>query len=490
MRTQTMWGQVSRGFGILILMLCLLLGGQAAIAAPMLPPHDSAVVLSEPPTPEAGGGGAWNTATDSGISDALWNEIMLRARANEARLEAEGKLIATNPDAVIKFSQPVRANNNQVKPVYYALTNFFNHGTGGALVDFKNKSRTLPVHYGTDYLPYPFPWNMMDNSDVAVVAAADGLIVDKVDDEEDRRCGTDPSYKPNYILLRHNAFTYTIYLHMKAKSLTTKTVDQYVTRGEFLGLVGSSGQSTAPHLHFEWRIERYTNSYDPFKGPGNPIAESRWVTQEKYYVSRILDLATSGQAVTMPDCAPGTLVPQTVFARGDTVRFAAFFRDVRPSHLVEYQILRPDGSLSHKWNPPPHPNDLPSAWWWTPYSISANAPLGTWKFRVLLGGQTTEKNFQVCNGAPARPTLEQPQNGAFVSDSTVKFKWNAPACADNYIIEVNASTKTGPNVLWDSGIRATSYKGFISGATSYWWRIQACNKFGCTSSRWWNFTTP
>ena len=44
------------------------------------------------------------------------------------------------------------------------------------------------------------------------------------------------------------------YGHMKAGSLTNKAVGQTVSSGEYLGIVGSSGNSTGPHLHFGIRV--------------------------------------------------------------------------------------------------------------------------------------------------------------------------------------------------------------------------------------------
>jgi murein DD-endopeptidase MepM/ murein hydrolase activator NlpD len=44
-----------------------------------------------------------------------------------------------------------------------------------------------------------------------------------------------------------------LYGHMQAGS-DTVSVGDTITRGEVLGLVGSTGQSTGPHLHFGIQI--------------------------------------------------------------------------------------------------------------------------------------------------------------------------------------------------------------------------------------------
>jgi len=55
---------------------------------------------------------------------------------------------------------------------------------------------------------------------------------------------------------------FTVYAHM---SRVDVVVGQYVTTGEQLGLVGSTGNTTGPHLHFEVRLgdNTFYNTYNP-----------------------------------------------------------------------------------------------------------------------------------------------------------------------------------------------------------------------------------
>jgi murein DD-endopeptidase MepM/ murein hydrolase activator NlpD len=53
----------------------------------------------------------------------------------------------------------------------------------------------------------------------------------------------------NHVIVRSNA-VYAAYGHLAPGSVQVE-VGQQVNRGDVLGLVGSSGNSTAPHLHFQ-----------------------------------------------------------------------------------------------------------------------------------------------------------------------------------------------------------------------------------------------
>jgi murein DD-endopeptidase MepM/ murein hydrolase activator NlpD len=64
----------------------------------------------------------------------------------------------------------------------------------------------------------------------------------------------------NVILIDHGNGIVTLYAH---QSQLMATKGQYVTRGTTIGLVGSTGHSTGPHLHFEVRIGSSGMAVDP-----------------------------------------------------------------------------------------------------------------------------------------------------------------------------------------------------------------------------------
>ncbi|HXV92931.1 MAG TPA: M23 family metallopeptidase, partial [Pseudonocardia sp.] len=88
-----------------------------------------------------------------------------------------------------------------------------------------------------------------------VVAAADGTVVHVLDGLPDQVPGAlPPATTPaeadgNSVVVDIGGGLYTLYAHMQSGSITVAE-GQRVTRGEQLGLVGNSGNTSAPHLHF------------------------------------------------------------------------------------------------------------------------------------------------------------------------------------------------------------------------------------------------
>lgn len=93
-----------------------------------------------------------------------------------------------------------------------------------------------------------------------VVAVKDGTVV--ISTAARNANGTYRSYG-EYVVINHHDGTMTLYGHMLSGSRTVSK-GQEVKQGQVLGIVGSTGNSTGPHLHFEVRVNGYAQNPLPY----------------------------------------------------------------------------------------------------------------------------------------------------------------------------------------------------------------------------------
>ncbi len=124
----------------------------------------------------------------------------------------------------------------------------------------KNVRGRITNYFGPSVHPFTKQWYLHKGIDLAyqqgtpIVSTANGKIIEK---------GYEANGFGNYVLIRHKYGFFTKYAHMdKVYVKEGETVSQ----GQVIGLMGNTGLSTAPHLHYEVRIgsqvvdpERYLN---------------------------------------------------------------------------------------------------------------------------------------------------------------------------------------------------------------------------------------
>ena len=99
------------------------------------------------------------------------------------------------------------------------------------------------------------------------LAAVQGTEIRAYDDGKVRVAGWSTVGYGNLVVVDHDGYS-TWYAHMdhlphKGKTFPWVSVGQHVTKGQVIGYVGSTGKSTGPHLHFEFREGKNPTSQVP-----------------------------------------------------------------------------------------------------------------------------------------------------------------------------------------------------------------------------------
>lgn len=369
-------------------------------------------VISQP-VKQPDGGGDYRSLIK--ISDEMNPEqrasIIQMLKANETRLRSEGFLARPENTTHIAFDWPLKQALNTNDNGYYGISNYVDENPAfpNQVRDYNCGNRSYDQsngynHAGTDIFTWPFPWQKMQRNAVEIIAGAPGTIIGKSDGNFDQNCAfCSGPCNWNSVYVMHADGSVAWYGHMKSGSLTTKTVGQTVTTGEYLGVVGSSGNSTGPHLHFElYTSSSYTQLVDPWGGTCNVLngTTSWWASQEPYYVPTLNKIMTHGVAPASGSC-PNAEVPNEKinFAAGETIYLGGYYRDHQAGQQSIHRLYRPDSTLYTSWTQTFNIY-YSASWWWYSQVLPANAPAGIWRYEVTFNGTQKQTAFFTVNAAP------------------------------------------------------------------------------------------
>ncbi len=351
--------------------------------------------LSRPPQ----GGGAFEMpATDRCLDSADHARIWAEIRQNVRDLERAGTLPAAQPEQIVSFSWPLQAAPGLNYFNYYGISNFVDHDNSSGLLDYNCDTRTYNGHQGTDIFTWPFPWYLYDNNAVQVIAGATGTIVSKFDGQDDNHCSCSGSW--NAVYVQHADGSIAWYGHLKKNSLTNKSVGQTVAKGEYLGIVASSGCSTGPHLH----LEVYDNAnhlIDPYAGACNGLNSISWWAAQPDYREPTVNAVFTHDAAPVHGC-PGTNENPHFddhFSPTQTIFMAAYYKDQLSGDVSTYRIRKPDNSIWASWTHT-SPATFNASWWYWTWTLPSNGPFGTWTFEVEYYGQTFAHTFTYFDPLP------------------------------------------------------------------------------------------
>ena len=417
------------------------------------------------------GGGAYTPLNNKPcLLDEERASIQRQLAKSQKELKKRGLLKASSRRLVL-FDFPLRAKSSLGFNNFYDIGNFVDHNPsysgsqyGASNLDYYCDNRTYDTndgynHQGTDYGNWPFPWYLYENNQVEVIAAASGTIIGKDDGQDDDHCTCSGSWNAVYIQQSDGSVTW--YGHLKRNSLTTKSVGQNVSKGEYLGIVGSSGCSTGPHLHFEI-YDASDNLIDPYAGSCNSLNgnTSWWASQPAYREPTLNALLTHDDAPNHGCRTEETPNISNYFIAGQTVYFGTYYKDQLQGDVSNLRIRRPDNSIYASWNHT-SPQTYNASWWYWYYTLPTQGPFGTWKFEVDFHGQTYMHTFQYVdpNSCPNDVTISSnPSNNEIVRAANTISTSGPVSITANY----NVTFQAGTSITLNTDFHAQAGSNFLA----------------------------
>lgn len=348
-----------------------------------------------------GGGFESNPVNLPCLSSGDYDYFHEMVALNRAFLNANHTRVASQAsfgDNTVSFIWPVKEVEDSPYHSSWAISNYVDHDpVVGAVSDWNCGERTYDTagdyhHQGLDIFTWPFWWKQMDEDQTEIIAAASGQIIYKNDGSFDRNCDFNSDLW-NAVYIEHEDGSVAWYGHLKNGSITSKNVGDTVVQGEYLGIIGSSGNSTGPHLHFEV-YDAANNLIDPYAGPCNVLnTDSLWVDQKPYFNPAINAVLTH---TAIPDFSTCPETEETFesdqFDPNDVVWFGSYFKDQQPGTTALNEVFAPSGDLYTSWDNT-FDTYYPASWWVQQFSL--NTEEGTWIYRVTYNGESVDHTFNV-----------------------------------------------------------------------------------------------
>ena len=417
--------------------------------------------FSQSPLQEPNGGEYnFNPPQESCLTDQQRTLIEQETSSGIALLKSQNRLAynETNRGTHPLFIWPVKKSSSSSYNEIYGVSNYVDHNTSfpDQLTDYNCGARSYDTtsgynHQGLDIYSWPFGWYLMDNDEVEIIAGAPGQIIAKNDGNFDRSCDFSTTTPWNAVYIQHSDGSIAWYGHLKNGSLTSKNIGDMVSEGEFLGVMGSSGVSTGPHLHFEvYTDANYTQLVDPYAGTCNTMnTESWWQTQRPYNSPGINAVITHSAPPVFNACpTTETTNESDSFDNADNIYFAFYLRDQVAGSSINLKITRPDNSTLYNWNFDLNNDFYSSYFYWNFSGVFAMS--GEWTWEATYFGETVSHSFNVGSLSIEEESIENtsiypnPVTDALQIDTTVKIT-NATIIdvTGKSVLEINNQNSNG-----------------------------------------------
>jgi murein DD-endopeptidase MepM/ murein hydrolase activator NlpD len=170
------------------------------------------------------------------------NEVLIASRSKENYMSS----LQNNIEEILRQEAAMEEQSKQIEKDIIALQRAVEYAGGELLWPLPGHYR-ITSEYGGRIHPITGVWSTHGGTDIAapygtnILSSNDGVVI---------YAGYHYSYG-NYIIVDHGGGIATLYAHC-SKLLASE--GQAVTKGEPIAKVGSTGESTGNHLHYEVRL--------------------------------------------------------------------------------------------------------------------------------------------------------------------------------------------------------------------------------------------
>ena len=255
----------------------------------------------------------------------------------------------------------------------WVTVNYLDLDRSGGIRDYHGGRKTYDGHTGLDISIPSF--REMDGPNYAYVrASARGQVISVVDHHADRHTSC-VDHNNNVIIIEHENGYQTRYYHNKKNSAQV-SVGQVVEMGDPIAIVGSSGCSTAPHIHFEVR--------DCEGHPISPFVHNLWINGPVYHTPfGLMDLFIKDGAFTNVNQLKDPPNDASVI-RGGTLGIGLSTAGGDATTVFSVKVYQPNGVLYREYTFD-YTRSYTHALWRLTYPLSNLS--GEWRVDVVYENQ-------------------------------------------------------------------------------------------------------
>jgi murein DD-endopeptidase MepM/ murein hydrolase activator NlpD len=351
----------------------------------------------------------------------------------------------------------------------YMVNNYVDLNTSATLLrDYRGftgaLARTYDGHRGID-VDIPSFREMDDNSAV-VRAASGGEVVALEQAQPDRNQTSSSPTGWNFVQIEAENGFQIFYGHLKRDSVRVNVGD-IVAPGDALGIAGSSGNSTQPHLHLEV-VDCTGRAVDShlFGLWASPVAYTP--------SSAVMDVMLRQGAFTDKSQIINP-VPNIRSIRVGSTLGIGLSATTRGGDVFDLKLIRPDGSnIAWTWTNAGNARTQHGFLWWP--QVIDNV-VGTWTFEVRVnGGAPTRRTFGVSTVAAGRP--EQTRHG--LSSASFSSTMTDLLAADYHPVWLQSHAVTV------DGVAQTTSNAIFRPYDGYDWRYLA----NVSPENFWGYAQP